>query len=85
MSPDQPPVAPEKSHFALKAIAGFVLTPFALALCAPAQSPAPAFFILAALVVMLFFRSTCGVALGGLLFIGVALLTLLAICGNMRF
>jgi hypothetical protein len=85
MSPDQPPVAPEKSYFALEAIAGFVFTPFTLAMCAFAQSPVPALFILGALVVMLFFRSTRGFGLGGLLFIGVALLALLAICGNSRF
>ena len=85
MSDYKLPEEPKSSHFALKALAGFLLTPVAVLLFVIAQVPALLALGAFALVLMLFFRSTVGFALGGLLSIGVAFLALLAICGNSRF
>jgi hypothetical protein len=85
MSDYKIPEEPKASHFALKALAGFILTPVAFFLFVIAQVPALFAVGTLALVVMLFFRATVGFALGGLLSIGVAFLALLAICGNSRF
>lgn len=79
------PDEPKSSHFALKALAGFIFTPCAAFFSVMAQIPALTVIGLVALVIMLFFRSTVAFALGGLLSIGVAFLALLAICGNSHF
>jgi hypothetical protein len=85
MSDYKLPEEPKASHFALKALAGFLLTPCAAFLLVITQVPALFLFGGLALVVMLFFRFTVAFALGGLLSIGVAFLALLALCGNSRF
>lgn len=72
-------------HFAVKALLGFILTPLALALNIPLNSPAPTLFYGAACVLMLFFRRTRAFALGAILFVGAAILLLLAICGRSGF
>jgi hypothetical protein len=80
---DMPP--PPKAGFVLKTIGGFFASPFLLALTIPTNSPIPAFLFLIGAVVMLFFRETRPIALGAVLFLGVALLLLIAICGNSHF
>jgi len=84
---DEPPhpAPPERDHFALKAIGGFLAAPFIIALTLPTNSPAPAGLFLAVSFVMLFFGKTRAFGLGVLLFTGVAFLLLLAICGSSSF
>ncbi|MFA6961007.1 MAG: hypothetical protein WC205_09670 [Opitutaceae bacterium] len=83
-SPPPPSTSGKISPVALAAF-GFVAAPLMIAATIPLNSPAPALLCLAGAFVMLFFRSTRAFGLGFLLFVGVAFLVLLAICGHSSF
>ena len=86
-TPALPPTG--ERNFALKAVAGAVTAPFAIALflAMDSQLRSPFFTILFLVVsvLMLFHRQTRAFGLGVILFVGVAFLVLLTICGNSHF
>jgi len=80
-----PPPQSEDSRFIIKALAGFLISPLLIAASLAAQTGIFFFLLIVGAAMMLFFKSTRAFGLGAILFVGVAFLLLLAICGHSNF